>query len=247
MKLLRNLLLGTAVLLVVIFAAALVWSVRSTSDAEPVVEAYLQSSNAVSIASDRWLTFQPAGTVPEVGFIFYPGGNVDYRAYAPALFQIAERGFLVVGVKMPLNLAVLDWKQALDVIEAHPEVESWVVGGHSLGGTMAARFANRYTEQVDGLVLWAAYPADADDLTESGVGVVSIYGTLDGLAQAGEITASAALLPADTTWVPVDGGNHAQFGFYGPQQGDNPATISREEQQAQVVDATAAFLAQFEE
>jgi pimeloyl-ACP methyl ester carboxylesterase len=107
---------------------------------------------------------------------------------------------------------------------------------------MAATFASRMPESVQGLVLWAAYPSAADDLSSSGLNVASIYATLDGLATGEQIEASRALLPANTTWTVIDGGNHAQFGWYGEQSGDNPATISRSAQQALIVQSTLALL-----
>jgi hypothetical protein len=96
---------------------------------------------------------------------------------------------------------------------------------------------------MDGLVLWAAYPASNNDLSSSGVRVLSISGTLDGLSTPEKIAASVPLLPANTVWIPIEGGDHAQFGWYGPQAGDNPATISRGDQQTQIVQATLEFLA----
>jgi pimeloyl-ACP methyl ester carboxylesterase len=107
---------------------------------------------------------------------------------------------------------------------------------------MAAHFVATHPGAVDGLVLWAAYPASSDDLSQSGVRVVSISASLDGLATPEKIAASRPLLPADTVWVTIEGGNHAQFGWYGPQSGDAPAAIPREAQQAQIVEATVALL-----
>jgi pimeloyl-ACP methyl ester carboxylesterase len=148
---------------------------------------------------------------------------------------------------MPLHLAVFGAERASQVQAAFPEVQHWAIGGHSLGGAMAARSAYRHPGTVEGLVLWAAYPAASDDLSSQDLAVASIYGTQDGLATGEKIAASHPLLPADTHWVAIEGGNHAQFGWYGPQQGDNPATISREVQQQQVVAATLDLLAQLEE
>jgi hypothetical protein len=107
---------------------------------------------------------------------------------------------------------------------------------------MAANFAKNHPGAVQGLALWAAYPASSDDLSSSGLRVVSITGSLDGLATSEKIEASRQLLPADTTWAPIAGGNHAQFGWYGNQAGDNPASISRSDQQAQIVAATLILL-----
>jgi len=143
---------------------------------------------------------------------------------------------------MPLNLAVLNPGAAHDVIAAYPQIQRWAVGGHSLGGAMAANFAKNNPEAVQGLVLWAAYPASSDDLSASSLSVLSIYGTLDGLATGEKINASRALLPEDTTYVPIEGGNHAQFGWYGEQSGDNTAAITRQVQQDQIIQATVALL-----
>jgi dienelactone hydrolase len=208
----------------------------------PEALAAMRSSEEVEVSVDRWLVFSPANQQATTGFILYPGGRVDPHSYAPAARATAMEGYLTVIVPMPLNLAVFGADQALAVIAAFPKVDRWAVGGHSLGGAMAARFAHGHASEVDGLVLWAAYPDASNDLSTSDLAVTSIYATLDGLATQDKIDASRSLLPLDTNWVEIEGGNHAQFGWYGPQSGDNPATISREEQQEQIVEATLELL-----
>lgn len=208
----------------------------------PEALAAMRSSAEVEVTVDRWLVFSPANQQATTGFIMYPGGRVDPRSYAPAARAIAMEGYLTAIVPMPLNLAVFGADQALAVVAAFPEIDRWAVGGHSLGGAMAARLAHGHASEVDGLVLWAAYPDASNDLSTSDLAVTSIYATLDGLATQDKIAASRSLLPLDTSWVAIEGGNHAQFGWYGPQSGDNPATISREEQQQQVVEATLELL-----
>ena len=203
----------------------------------PEALAALESDELVRVEQGEWFVFRPVNQTPKTGFIIYPGGRVDPRSYAPAARDLAEAGHLTVIVPMPLNLAVFNPDAAEEVIAANPEITTWVVGGHSLGGAMAASFTRKNPAQLDGLFLWAAYPAESDDLSGQEIKVVSIYGTLDGLMTSAEVEASRALLPADTTWTPIEGGNHAQFGWYGDQPGDNPATISREAQQAQTIDA----------
>lgn len=203
----------------------------------PEALAALESDAQVQVEQGDWYVFRPVGQTPDSGVIIYPGGRVDSRSYAPTARALAEEGYLTIIVPMPLNLAVFSPGAAADVIAAYPEISSWAVGGHSLGGAMAANFARKNPTMLDGLFFWAAYPASSDDLSGQELNVISIYGTLDGLATADKIDASRALLPADTVWVAIQGGNHAQFGWYGDQPGDNPATISREEQQAQVIEA----------
>ena len=128
------------------------------------------------------------------------------------------------------------------IIEQFPEIDRWVNAGHSLGGSMAARYTLRNPDNIEGLVLWAAYPAASDDLSNSNVSSASIFGTLDGLVSEQDILSSTALLPENNVLHMIEGGNHAQFGWYGDQVGDNPAEISREEQQKQVVEITIQVL-----
>lgn len=219
-----------------------VWALTPPAPLPEALSA-LSPAGSVRVDDSTFLTFAPLNSEVEKGFIFYPGGRVDARSYAPLARAIAERGFLVTIVPMPLNLAIFNPSAAADVIQRYPDIERWAVGGHSLGGAMAAQFAHDRHEQLDGLVLWAAYPSASSSLVDSAVKVLSIYGTLDGLSTLDKIAESRQLLPADTMWVAIEGGNHAQFGWYGAQGGDNPAAISREEQQNRIVDATAEFLA----
>jgi hypothetical protein len=229
-------------ILAVIMLGFVVWGSTPT---RPMPEALtaLQSDSLVKVETGRWLVFTPQGSQPATGFIFYPGGRVDFRSYAPAARQIAAHGILVVIVPMPLNLAVLNPSAAAEVIAAYPQIHTWAVGGHSLGGSMAANFVHSHPGAVRGLVLWASYPGGSDDLSASGVLALSISATLDGLSTPAKIEASRALLPAGTIFIPINGGDHAQFGWYGPQAGDNPAAISREDQQSQIIQATVEFFA----
>jgi pimeloyl-ACP methyl ester carboxylesterase len=208
----------------------------------PEALASLETDQYVNVSVDPWITFTPVNKAPTTGLIFYPGGLVEAEAYAPSARVMAEAGFLVVITPMPLNLAVLNSNAASEVIQTFPEIQNWVIGGHSLGGAMSASYSVKNPDQIDGLVLWAAYPAESSDLSDQTIIVTSIYGSLDGVATPDQVLAARPLLPEETTWVPIEGGNHAQFGWYGPQDGDNPATISREEQQSQVVTATLSLL-----
>jgi hypothetical protein len=205
------------------------------------------SSDAVEVTNNDWLVFSPKQSNPRTGFIFYPGAYVDPRAYAPPAHAIAALGYQVVIVPMPLNLAVLAPNRAEGVITAFPEIERWAIGGHSLGGAMASQYAAENPWTTAAIVLWAAYPPDNVDLSDALLVATSIYGTRDGLVSQAEIDGSRPQLPPDTAFIPIEGGNHAQFGWYGPQAGDLPATISHTEQQARVVAATVALLESLEE
>ncbi len=218
-----------------------IWASTPTGPMPEALTA-LQSDGEVQVEKEPWLVFRPLADHPTVGLALYPGGRVDPRSYAPAGHALAQEGFLVVIVPMPLNLAVFAPDKAVEVMAAFPEIGRWAVGGHSLGGAMAARFAYQNPEAVQGLVLWAAYPASTDNLSGHPLAVTSMYGTNDGLATEDKIAASRPLLPGNTRWEAIEGGNHAQFGWYGPQSGDGTASISREEQQRQIVAATLELL-----
>jgi len=244
MKTLRRWWWTVPLLLVLASGSVALWAQSAPNPMPEALEA-LQANGKVATTSSGWLVFRPTGRQATVGLILYPGGRVDPRAYAPAARAIASQGYLVVIVPMPLNLAVLGAGRGADVVEQFTDVEHWAVGGHSLGGSMAAKFAFDNPGLVDGLVLWASYPAGNNDLSGYDLVATSIYGTLDGLATEGEVVAAWQLMPS-TRWVAIEGGNHAQFGWYGAQRGDNPATISRQAQQEQIVAATLDLLARLE-
>lgn len=233
----------TTLLVVVLLGAggAAYWQSRTHPASDLALQA-LQSDALVKVAEQNGIiTFEPVGTQAATGFIFYPGAGVDYRAYAPVLRSIAERGYFVALVDMPLNLAFFRADAATDVMESYNEIDVWAVGGHSLGGVVAAMYAANHTDRVDGVIFFASYPGD-DGLKNTAIRVVSIYGTNDGLATRDQIEESRQLLPADAEFIPIEGGNHSQFGSYGFQTGDGVAEIPAEEQWAQVASVTAQFL-----
>jgi pimeloyl-ACP methyl ester carboxylesterase len=229
-------------LLLVLVAGFAIYAWLNTAAPQPEALAAMVSSDAVEVTNNDWLVFSPKQSNPRTGFIFYPGAYVDPRAYAPPAHAIAAAGYQVVIVPMPLNLAVLAPNRAGEVITAFPEIERWVIGGHSLGGAMASRYALNNPKIIAGLVLWAAYPSGTVDLSDAPLVATSVYGTRDGLVSQAEIDGSRPQLPPDTAFIPIEGGNHAQFGWYGPQAGDLPATISHAEQQARVVAASITLL-----
>lgn len=191
----------------------------------------------------EWLTLAES-SVPakDLGIVFYPGGLVRPEAYLPALVPLAAAGYPVVVVKMPLDLAFFDSDKGLKARSSVPAVKHWVLAGHSLGGVAAAMAVHRHPGAFRGLVFWASYPAEGDDLSGSSVPVLSVSASHDGLSTPAKVAAAARLLPASARRIVIEGGNHAQFGTYGPQKGDGTATISREDQQSQVAAATLSFL-----
>jgi dienelactone hydrolase len=238
-SIIKKLFFALIVIIIVAFTGFIIWG-STPQGPMPEVEPYLKSSNSITVTTKPWLTFTPTNGIASTGFIFYPGGHVNYKAYAPAAYQLADKGMLVTIVPMPLSLAVMNPGAAKAVIAAHPKITRWIVGGHSLGGVMAANYAYSHPGDVSGLVLWAAYPAQNNSLNNSTLPVISIYGSQDGMVT--ELKASSTLLPANTEYVVINGGNHAQMGWYGKQAGDNEATISRSEQQSFLINSTWNFI-----
>ena len=237
---LKRISLSLLALLIVATAAFLIWA-ENPLPAMPEAIAALESDNQVTVTQQDWMIFIPTETFATTGVIIYPGGRVDPRSYAPLAKEIARAGYLVVLPPMPLNFAFMGINVADEIMAANPAIEHWYVGGHSLGGAMAAEYVAANAEKIDGLFLWASYSAESTDLsTIPNLKVLSIYGTEDG--GAAEIVHSWQRLPSDTVWVEMQGGNHAQFGWYGLQPGDGIATISREEEQAWILRETLAFI-----
>ena len=168
-----------------------------------------------------------------------PGGLVDHAAYAPLMHALAEEGILCVLTDMPLRLAVMDMNAADGVAEKYPQVTRWSIGGHSLGGAMAASYAAAHPGDFAALALLAAYSTEP---LPDGLAVVSLYGTADRVLDWEKYEVSRVNLPATAQEIAIPGGNHAQFGSYGAQEGDGEATISARVQLNAAVDALLPLL-----
>ena len=180
----------------------------------------LPESVVVERMEDR-MVFVPEE--PSVGLVFYPGGKVEFSAYAPLMAKLAEQNVLCVLLKMPLNLAVLDVNAAEGIPETFPEVKHWYLAGHSLGGSMAASFAKNNLGVYEGLILLAAY--STEDLRETGLKVCSLRGDRDGVLNPEKYRQYWNNLPEDALELVLEGGNHAGFGSYGSQRGDGQSTL----------------------
>lgn len=194
------------------------------------------SDNEVTVIekNNDCMVFTPKN--PERGMVFYPGGKVEYTAYAPLMKELAREGFFCVLVKMPFNLAVFDISAADDVIAEYTNIDEWYIGGHSLGGAMAASYASKNADKLEGLILLAAY--STEDLNGSGLNVMQIQGREDGLFwdDMEEVKKYQPNLPDDFSQLCIEGGCHAYFGSYGEQEGDGKPTITPEEQVRQTVE-----------
>ncbi|MBQ7919680.1 MAG: hypothetical protein IJ324_07055 [Lachnospiraceae bacterium] len=112
--------------------------------------------------------------------------------------------------------------------EQYPEIEDWYIGGHSLGGSMAASYLVDHVDDYEGLILLGSY--STVDLSETDFDVLSVYGSEDKVLNRDKYDENKSNLPSDFIEVVIDGGCHAYFGMYGAQDGDGKPAISNEEQ-----------------
>ena len=234
---------GAIAILVIALVVAAVWYVSDYYHASDAALAIVSdddgTTDGVSVQelSNGAIAFVPDN--PVAGLIFYPGAKVQPEAYAPLLHRCAERRILCVLVKPRFNLAILDIAAADGVQESFPDIHTWVIVGHSMGGVAAAEYAARHLDAFQAIAFLAAYPAT--DLSGFQGSALSIFGGNDEVLDCTRYKEAATLLPADARELEIAGGNHAYFGDYGEQTGDGMAEITREEQQTVTADALAGL------
>ncbi|MDO4939030.1 MAG: alpha/beta fold hydrolase [Lachnospiraceae bacterium] len=199
-------------------------------------EAAMSGSDTVSVSRvDGGYLFD--GPSDSRAIIFYQGAKVECRAYAPLMLRLAESGFDCFLADMPFNFAVFG-SDIADKFVGSYQYDTWIMAGHSMGGIMAASYAGAHTDRIAGIVLLAAYPSETVDNCQK---LCSVYGSRDGVLNREQYEADRAYWPVGSAEFIIQGGNHAQFGDYGFQSGDNPADITAYEQQSQTVDAVTGF------
>jgi pimeloyl-ACP methyl ester carboxylesterase len=227
--------IGAVILAAIV--AFLLWANIGVMAAEPDALAAVEDNPAVTLTDEggAWV-LAPASGDSDTGLVFIPGAKVEPVAYPATFVGVVEEGATVVITKPTLNLAFFDLRPLSDFTRLVPRIDDWFVGGHSLGGVRACQLA----EGTDGLVLLGSYCAN--DLSGTDLAALSISGSDDGLSTPEKIDENAHLLPPDTIFVVIEGGNHAGFGAYGPQAGDGTATIPEAEIRTQITDALGPFL-----
>lgn len=222
----------TAVIIAIVIACGAYLSDYYHADTE-AVEAFASTSTVQMQQDDAGnYIFMPEDS--EAGMIFYPGGKVECEAYIPLMQELADEEVLGILVEMPFNLAVFDMNAAEGIQESYPEIEKWYIGGHSLGGSMAASYLSEDGDAFDGLILLGSY--STADLSASELDVLSIYGSEDKVLDAEKYEMNKENLPEHFHEVVIDGGCHAYFGVYGAQEGDGIPTVTNEEQINMTVD-----------
>ncbi|MBQ2705902.1 MAG: hypothetical protein IJF60_03695 [Agathobacter sp.] len=231
-----KLIMMVTIILAAVLCAVLFWVNDYYKATNTAKKAMLGNESIEVIEKDGYYLFDSSENRAdtEMGIIFYPGGKVDEKAYAPLLLELAEHGFEVYLVKMPAKLAIFGANAAEDIMEDASHIVNWTMMGHSLGGAMAADFSASHDKEVDALVLLAAY--SLEDLSSLDMDVYSFYGSEDRVLNMEKYKECQANFPDDVIEEVIEGGNHAYYAHYGEQEGDGTATITREEQQEIVLD-----------
>ncbi|MBB6675552.1 alpha/beta hydrolase [Cohnella nanjingensis] len=209
----------------------------------PEAKAALRSHEGAYVdIGQRWLRFEPLTEPAEPTVILYPGASVASEAYAPLAHRLAAAGHRTYIVRMPFNLAVLAANRADEILAGGELGERFVIGGHSLGGAMAAWYAAEHAQSLDGVFLLGAYADKRGDLSRTSLPVLQIAADRDRIVDAKAWSNNKRHLPAKTQYVQIAGGNHAQFGAYGPQKGDGKPAISGVEQLRIVSDTLLGWM-----
>ena len=239
----RKLFIITLIVLVLgitVAACALYLGDYYRADEGAIAEFSPTENITVSTLKDGSVVFEPQSAT--TGLIFYPGGKVEYLAYEPLMAGLAREGILCVLIEMPFNLAVLNMNAADGIREQYPQIEEWYIGGHSLGGSMAASYLEKNAEAYEGLVLLGSY--STADLSDTDLDVLSVYGSEDKVLNREKYDENKSNLPSDVTEIVIQGGCHAYFGMYGEQDGDGTPSITASEQISITVDSIVKMMNQ---
>ena len=222
----KSLIIFSAVL-VVLIVVSLIYLGTGNYDSKDLAKAHMISDKNTTVIIEngvKFVSLNPNG----IGIILYQGAKVDVSAYSVEAKILTDNGYTVFIPKMPFNMAFFGINKADKIIENNPDITKWYMAGHSLGGSMAAKYTSNNQERIDGLILLASY--SVDDLSKYTGKVISIIGTKDMGIDKEKLDETSVNLPKDTEFYIIEGGNHSQFGDYGFQKGDNIADISLEEQ-----------------
>lgn len=229
--------------LIVIGCGYVAWKLLTPYGPQEVAKAAMETSGGVTVSEqENWIDFKPDKPKPDgKSVLFYPGGLVKPESYAPLAHELAAAGHHTIIAKMPVNLAVIKPNLADDILAAYPD-EQFVMGGHSLGGSMAARYVVAHPDALQGIFFLASYPDEKGSVQKLGIPALSILGTHDGVVNMTKYQNGRMYLPPDTVYYTIEGGNHSQFGDYGHQKGDGEPTVSEEDQLKQTVKTLLSWL-----
>ena len=241
-KTIRRIILIVIAAVLVLSAVIVGMCLFNERQAVQTVAAYQSTycNTLISIVDDGGVEILPQNAYADIGIVFYVGAQITPDAYIPLLARIAEQGYSCFIPNLTFNMAALEPKAADDIISAHPEIKSWILAGHSMGGLTASGYADDHRETVDGLILVAAYTNR--DMSEADLPMLAVFGDTDGVMNKGLYDKRLSWNPSDFEEHIIPGANHAQYGDYGKQPRDNEARISAEEQQSQTAEIILNWL-----
>ncbi|MGE7020968.1 alpha/beta hydrolase [Solibacillus cecembensis] len=219
---------GIAIFLIIVAAGFFIY-VSSYYKADSLALDSLKTDSFVKVEKNGDILFEPVSNAKNIGFIFYPGAKVETSAYASIANEIASKGYTVIIAKMKFNLAILSPNRADRIISNYEDIDTWVIGGHSLGGVMASNYALENGE-IKGLVLLASYPQNKINFTDKPLKVLSLWGSNDQVADLNKVKEAKNVMPSDAEFIEIKGGNHGGFGDYGNQKGDGESSITNKQQ-----------------
>ncbi|WP_071130696.1 alpha/beta hydrolase [Enterococcus timonensis] len=241
MKKSKKILLSLLITILVIVGGSLVYVKQATYQPTETAE----KSAASAKENNDALYFPPASTSEKPMILFYSGALVTEKSYSIWAEQLAQAGYPVYLLQLPMHLAIFSPNAAKKIVEKNPS-QDYIIGGHSLGGVMASRFAAQTSDsQLKGIFYLASYPDEKGSLADKNLSALSVTATNDEVLNQKTWQESQKFLPADTTLIEIRGGNHAGFGSYGKQKGDGTAAISNNQQQEMLTDILTTWLEKF--
>lgn len=234
-------LIGFSSIIILVLLIAWGYFYLNTSPSRFAEEKAQETKQVAIFESNDTLIFEPKTRSEKTSVILYPGAFVEALSYAPLAHALADAGYKTYIPEMPLDLAIFGKNKAEAIIDQNSD-ERFVIGGHSFGGVIASRFAKEHPGKLHGVFYLASYPDKKGSLRNTSLQALSITATDDGILNYKKYRKNKRYLPEDTTFVKIKGGNHAQFGAYGKQNGDKKAKISVEKQTKETSAAIISWL-----
>lgn len=182
--------------------------------------------------------------------VLVPGGRVPRESYRWLGEALALRGVVTAVPEAPYDLAILDAARVpatAELLRSGRGLLSGLVGpklavgGHSLGGVVAAAAA--VDGGFDALVLLAAYPASGDPVESLQIPSLSIAASRDCSAELDDVRAGWQRLPAPTILATVLGSTHYQFTASDEQdREDCPPEVTLDVAHQRIARVAAEFL-----
>jgi len=239
--------IGIVVALVAVgmYAYLSITTVRNNAAPAAAALAAMESDERVTVEYDEYLALTPAGSTPKTGIVFYAGAYCDIRGYTPVWKEIAAQGYLVVSPKLPFDFAIFAPNAADEVRAAHPEIEQWIIAGHSMGGAMAGVYADNNRDNLAGAIVFDSYPPGSNSLADADLPILLFERARADGSRSQKFIDNANLYPESAELTLIPGAQHMYYGSFdgGAYQEEWEPDIKRDAMQKIVVDGMTAWLA----